>query len=60
MATGQLNLVSPCCGAPLFVSLRTEGMAYMTYEVADEIECSGERCYNSWNANTGEPASYNS
>jgi len=59
MASGFTALRSPCCDARLYVTLRTEGPAYLTYEVADELNCSEERCYNTWDAVTGEPSSSN-
>ncbi len=60
MTTSELTpLRSPCCNAPLYVTLRTEGPAYVTYEVADQFNCSGKNCYNTWDAVTGEPDSYN-
>lgn len=42
------DITSPCCGAELSISMQTVGPPYMTYETPDEIECEGERCFNSW------------
>jgi len=42
------DLVCPYCGSPLTVSLRTEGRPYLTYEVADEIECDDPHCGATW------------
>lgn len=44
-----------CCGG-LTVNLRTEGPPYLSYEVADEIECDNTDCGARWNPN-GLPVS---
>lgn len=45
-----MNIVTPCHGAPLLILTRLEGRSYMQYEVPDEIMCTAEGCYNSWDA----------
>ncbi len=42
------DLKCPYCGATLVVHLRTEGRPYMTYEVADQIECDDWSCGAAW------------
>ena len=51
-------IVTPCHGASFWISTRTEGPAYLTYEVPDELNCSADGCYNTWTA-SGESDEYN-
>lgn len=44
------DIVTPCCGMPLLVLTESEGPAYLQYEKPSEICCTGEKCYNSWDA----------
>lgn len=36
-----MNLTCPHCGSKLYVTLETEGSAYMHYEVPGSIDCDG-------------------
>lgn len=45
-----IAIVTPCHQVPLSITTRTEGHAYMTYEVPDEVYCNASGCYNTWNA----------
>jgi len=45
-----MSIVTPCHGKPLLITTRSEGRAYMTYDVPDEILCSEPGCYNTWDA----------
>lgn len=44
------DIVTPCCGKPLLVLTESEGPAYLQYDKPSEICCTGEKCYNSWDA----------
>lgn len=44
------DIVTPCCGMPLLVLTESEGPAYLQYDKPSEICCTGEKCYNSWDA----------
>lgn len=44
--SAPMPLVSPCCGAPLYVA---EGLNRNTgFHEPDEIGCTGEGCMNYW------------
>lgn len=45
------DLRCPFCGHYLSVTLRTEGRAYLSYEVADCIECESWECGAEWEPN---------
>jgi len=45
------DIVTPCHRAKVYVTTRSEGLAYMQSDVPDEILCSAPACYNSWDAN---------
>ena len=56
--TGKIAIVSPCHQVRLYISTRSEGPAYMSTEVPDEMECSEPLCMNTWDEN-GQPKSWN-
>lgn len=45
------DILTPCCGGRLIILTRSEGPAYLTFEVPDEIICTGSGCGNSWDEN---------
>lgn len=55
---GKDDIVTPCCGETLIILTREEGLAYISEQVPDEIMCSGETCFNSWDE-TGVADKYN-